>query len=326
MSVMDIPVLIYHKAVTIFGTVVVVCFLIAVIVLIIERCGLSSKIRKAERGKARRRERQEKSGNENIPVPENIAVITGASSGLGANYARQIAEHPEKYGASGIWLIARRRERLEKLAAELSIPTRILPLDLTKPEDLERYKAALQDEKNENEGFSIALLANCAGFGRYGSSEEVGHEEECRMIEINDNAAIAMTDISVDYMGPGSRIIEVCSVAGFQPIPYFNAYAASKALLYSYSRSLHIELLPKGISVTAVCPYWIKDTEFIEKAAGEKRKLFLTAKSKNVAKRSLYAARHHHALSTPSIVSFLDRIFSGLIPDELLGYLMTRFL
>ena len=81
-----------------------------------------------------------------------------------------------------------------------------------------------------------------------------------------------------------------------------------------------------GISVTAVCPYWIKDTEFIAKAAGRQKKLFLTSNASRVVRISLFDAQHRHALSTPGILCTLDRIFAGWIPDEVLAYIMTFFL
>jgi len=309
---------IWKNLVGIFGTVFMAMFLISIIVAIIEKAGYRKKIKskgKSKEGACRK-----------------IAVITGASSGIGRGYAKAIDKNPEKYDVTEIWLIARRRERLEALASELKLPVKILCLDLTDPESLDEFEDTLAkeaggtDSADAQKSFSITMLLNCAGYGRYGSSSEIGRREENRMIEVNDQAAISITSLTVPYMHAGSRILEVCSVAGFQPIPFFNAYAASKALLYSYSRALRVELMKSGISVTAVCPYWVRDTEFIEKAAGEKRKMFLSTTTANVVRVSLRDLQHRHALSTPGFLSTLDRIFSGLIPDELLCYIMTRFL
>ena len=323
---MDVLTLIWGKTVHFFGIIVVVTVLIAFVVMIIERCSLARKVAKA--GKAEQDGRGSGRGTK-----RHVAIITGASSGLGANYARLIAARPEKYGIDELWLVARRRERLEKLAQELPAASRVMALDLTREEDVERFRHALKKaagseaaEAENAAGFTVSILMNCAGFGRYGTSAEIGHEVENRMIDINDKAAISLTDLCLPYMEAGARIVQVCSVAALQPIPTFNAYAASKALLYSYSRGLHIELLPRGISVTAGGPYWIHEPEFIEGASGEKKKPFFSTTSKKVARRSLYDMQHHHALSTPGLICTLDRIFAGLIPDELLGYLMTRFL
>lgn len=280
-----------------------------------------------------------------------LAIITGASSGLGMAYAKAVDQDPEAYQVDEIWLIARRKDRLDQLASELHLPVQVLPLDLTKEESLEELKRRLEgcdrrngpfDSENRNlteekpegntegksvQNYSVSLLLNCAGFGAFGSSEEVGYVKEGKMIDLNDRAAAQLTNIVIPYLSVGARIGEVCSVAGFQPIPFFNAYAASKAFLYSYSRGLRVELLKKKVSVTAICPYWIRDTGFIDTAAdGKKHHLLFTSKTGHVAASSLSAVRKRHAVSTPSFISTLDRIFCGLIPDNLLAYIMTRFL
>lgn len=313
---------IFSHAVGIFGTVFVVAVLAAIAVVIYEKAAGSRAVR---RGKKRMKQGR------------RVAVITGASSGLGRMYAKLVDKRAKAYGVNEIILVARREDRLKELADQLKNPVKIFPMDLTDEAQREAFKAALEKEKEEVQSFSVALLLNCAGFGKSGTSEELGYETENEMVELNDKAAIAITGMLLPYMGAGSRIAQVCSVAAFQPIPKFSAYAASKALLYSYSRALHVELMKKGISVTAVCPYWIKDTEFIpiasekggagQKAAGPKKKksLFMASKVSSVARVSLYDIRHRHALSTPGIVTTLDRIFAGLIPDGVLAYIMELF-
>lgn len=281
-----------------------------------------------------------------------LAIITGASSGLGMAYAKTVDQDPEAYQVDEIWLIARRKDRLDQLANELHLPVQVLPLDLTKEESLEELKSKLEgkedkftipDEINQDEEgsaaedsendskpkspYTVTLLLNCAGFGAFGLSEEVGYVKEGKMIDLNDRAAAQLTNIVIPYLSVGARIGEVCSVAGFQPIPFLNAYAASKAFLYSYSRSLRVELLKKKASVTAICPYWVRDTGFIDTAAdGKKHHLLFTSTTDKVVSLSLSAVRKRHAVSTPSFISTLDRIFCGLIPDSLLTYIMTRFL
>jgi len=296
---------------------------IAAAAAVFERCVLARRQKEAgqkDSGKAGRKKKGQESGI------KRIAVITGASSGLGVNYAKKISQRAGKYKVDEIWLIARRKERLEALAADLRIPARVLPMDLTVKEELENFGKLLSDEDSKNTFFSVSVLINCAGYGKYGSSAQLGHDEECGMIDVNDRAAVCMTDIALPYMHRGSRILNISSVAAFQPIPLFNAYAASKSFIYSYSRALRIELMDRGISVTTVCPYWVRDTEFIETAAGEKRHFFLSSTADSVTRVSLYDMRHCHALSTPNILSTLDRVFAGMIPDELLAYVMKKFL
>lgn len=293
---------IYNHLVGFFGTIVVGAAVIAFVAGLIERGRLSGK------------------------TAPGIAIITGASSGLGAAYARQIDANPEKFGVTAFWLIARNKKHLDALAAELKQPVTVLPFDLTTEADLNKLAQTISSAKKEDSGFAVSLLVNCAGFGKKGASEAVGGQTMAQMIAINDTAPVRIIDMTIPVMRPGSRIVNVCSVAGFQPIPQFNAYAASKAFLYSYSRALRVELLPKKISVTAVCPYWIADTAFIGGAYGKPKKLFMSSKVTNVAHRSLSAARKRHALSTPGFVTALDRIFAGLIPDGVLTYIMMWFL
>lgn len=307
------------------GNVVTATLLISLILFFIEKYRYDKKRKESSQEAAV----SAAGSGPQIPGPRKVAVITGASSGLGWKYALTIDKHPEKYDVTEFWLIARRRDRLEALASELHLPVKILCLDLTVSENLDSLEDLLKQESLSAGGassFAVSMLLNCAGYGKYGSSTEIGRQEECRMIDTNDKAAISVTAAVIPYMQAGSRILEVCSVAGFQPIPFFNCYAASKSLLYSYSRSLRIELLKSGISVTAVCPYWIKDTEFIAKAAGQQKKLFLASNASRVVRLSLFDVQHHHALSTPGLLCTLDRIFSGWIPDEVLAYIMTLFL
>ena len=307
------------------GNVVTGALLISLFFFFLEKYRYHYKRREAEREAAS----SSVEGTPQAPARRKAAVITGASSGLGRKYALTIDRNPEKYDVTEFWLIARRRDRLEALASELHLPVKILCLDLTVSENLDSLEDLLKQESLSAGGassFAVSMLLNCAGYGKYGSSAEIGRQEECRMIDTNDKAAISVTAAVIPYMQAGSRILEVCSVAGFQPIPFFNCYAASKSLLYSYSRSLRIELLKSGISVTAVCPYWIKDTEFIAKAAGQQKKLFLASNASHVVRISLFDLQHHHALSTPGLLCTLDRIFAGWIPDEVLAYIMTLFL
>lgn len=308
--------LIWNHIVDILGTLAVAAFLAFCVFAIIERIRLRNASAK----------KREKTTARPAAAVRRIAVITGASSGLGKRYAAAVSKNADALDVNEIWLIARRKERLEETADMLHLPVRTFSLDLTRKSSLAVLEKALADEAEKKPDFSVSLLINCAGFGKFGKSAKIGRAEECRMIRLNDNAAISVTDICQPYMKEGARIAEVCSVAGFQPIPGLNAYAASKALIYSYSRALRIEMLPRKISVTAVCPYWVTDTEFIRKASGRKRKFFLASRSENVVKRSLSSIRKRHAVSTPGIICTLDRIFAGIIPDGVMAYIMKLFI
>ena len=244
-----------------------------------------------------------------------IAVVTGASSGLGREYILKINAAEKEIDE--IWAIARRRERLEELKNISRIPVRAFPLDLTDKNSL----AVLSEELSKREPV-ITLLINAAGFGKIGGSEEIGMETSERMIDLNCRCAVDMTYLCLPYMKKGSRIMEVCSTAAFQPFQYLNVYAASKAFLYRFSRALRVELFSRGIKVTAVCPYWIRDTEFIPEASKEKhggiRHFPLSSKVSSVASHSLRASRIGLPVSTPGIVCTLHRIAAKFIPSELM--------
>ena len=199
-------------------------------------------------------------------MSKKIAIITGASSGLGREFVRLLdadsaGESTGEFHPDELWIIARRKERLEELAAGLRTDTVVLPLDLTDKTSVTQLQEKLSAEQPD-----VRVLINAAGSGKIAASEALTLEQVDTMIDLNCRAAVDVTQACLPYMSSGAKIMEVCSTAAFQPIPYLNVYAASKAFLYRYSRALRFELRPRDITVTAVCPYWIKDTEFIRSA------------------------------------------------------------
>lgn len=241
-----------------------------------------------------------------------IAMITGASSGLGREFARQLDRQEQ---LDEIWAIARREERLRELAGQVTARLRPLPLDLTDPESIQTLSDLLQAE-----GPQVQVLINAAGFGKIGSYADVSIQDNARMIALNCRAAVSVTQAVLPYMGPGSHILEICSTAGFQPFPYLSVYAASKAFLYRYSRALRVELYPRRVWVTAVCPYWVKDTEFIGKARDTRDSSYirgfpLTSRQDRVVRRALGDASLGLAVSTPGPVCFFHRIAAKFIPS-----------
>ena len=194
---------------------------------------------------------------------KEIIIVTGASSGLGKEFVKQIEY---KIKADEIWVVARREERLKELKSEVKTPLKIFPLDLSKQESFDTIKSSLEKDKPV-----IKLLVNCAGFGKFGHIEKIPYETQLNMIDLNCKAVVAVCAISLPFMCEGSKIINVASCAAFQPIPYINVYAATKAFVLSYSRALNVELKYRKISVTAVCPYWVK-TEFFDRAINSEEK------------------------------------------------------
>lgn len=246
---------------------------------------------------------------------KKIAVVTGASSGLGREFVRQIAKET---ALDEIWVIARRRDRLLALEQEVTVPLRILALDLTDPQALDAYSAELRAARP-----SVELLVHAAGFGKMGDYRTIALEDATRMIDLNCKAAVSITERTLWRMHRGSRILEICSTAAFQPLPALNVYAATKSFLYHYTRALRVELRGRCIGVTAVCPYWIKDTEFIENArrhAGSDavRHFRFASAEREVVAQALSDSRQNRAVSTPGAVCSMDRIAAKILPSSLL--------
>lgn len=186
----------------------------------------------------------------------HIAMVTGASSGVGREFVRQLAT-----GAGGpldeIWAIARNQQALEELSRTFDV-VRPIPLDLTRAESFTQLESIL-----EGEGHKVQWLVNCAGLGRFGSFGEVGLSWNARMIQVNCLALVQMCSIALAHMAPGSRIVNLASIAGPVPQPELTVYSATKAFVLELSRMLDHELSPIGIHVTAVCPKFMR-TGFLD--------------------------------------------------------------
>lgn len=239
-----------------------------------------------------------------------IAIITGASSGMGRELARQVAKEGM---CNEIWAIARREERLVALEDELSIPLRPFAMDLTNYNNITHLKALLEEEQAK-----IMLLANCSGFAKFGTFDEISEEDTLMMIDLNIRALVGLTQVCIPHMAEGGMIMQFASTASFQPLPALNVYAASKSFVLSYSRALNKELQPHDISVTTVCPGWTK-TEFVEvakkdadsKAVGNF--LFMSTPQKVVAK-ALKDTKNRKELSIYGITNIFHMIFAKLLP------------
>ena len=186
-----------------------------------------------------------------------IAVITGASSGMGREFVYAI---DKEFDLDEIWVIARREEKLKELGEKCRAKVRPIALDLADRESFAVYKGILEAEKPE-----IQVLVNAAGFGLFGTFTEMDLDRQLDIIDLNDGALTAMCHMSIPYMPEGSHIINLASNSSWQPVPYINVYGASKAYVMSFSRALGVELKKQGVHVMAVAPGWIK-TEFFDHA------------------------------------------------------------
>ena len=186
-----------------------------------------------------------------------IAIVTGASSGMGREFVLQLSKYVQ---VDEIWAIARRKEALESLKEEVSTPVRPISLDLTDSASFDTMAALLKAENPD-----IRLLVNAAGFGKFGSFESISITDDALMIELNCTALVRMTRLCIPYMQPGSHILQLDSLSAFQPVPYITTYGATKAFVLSYSRAMNRELKSKGIRMMAMNPGWVK-TEFFNHA------------------------------------------------------------
>ena len=186
-----------------------------------------------------------------------IAVITGASSGMGRDFVRMIDKIEE---CDEIWVIARRKERLVEIESATGKVIRPVELDLSVNENIEKYGEMLGAEKPE-----VVALVNAAGFGKFGDFESIPLDEQMNMIDLNCKALMAVTYLTLPYMREGSKVYQLGSLSAFQPVPYITTYGATKAFVLSFSRALNKELQKRGIKMIAVCPGWVR-TEFFDRA------------------------------------------------------------
>ncbi|MEL6494462.1 MAG: SDR family oxidoreductase [Cyanobacteria bacterium J06623_7] len=246
------------------------------------------------------------------------ALITGASVGIGETFARELAARQ-----NDLVLVARSQDKLELLAAELSqkhqIKTLVIPQDLTAP-------AAGQTifDRVRAEGLTIDLLINNAGFGDYGTFSDRPLDKMLAMVQLNIKVLVELTGLFLPQMQErrAGGIINLSSIAGFQPIPYMSVYAASKAFVLSFSEALWAENKDLGVKVIAVCPgptesKFYDRAEFPESASTMNG--MTMASAEKVVQDSLKALDKHQ--SNAVVGGFTNQVIVNLprfIPRDLL--------
>ena len=247
-----------------------------------------------------------------------IAIVTGASSGMGRETAIQLADRFG--GLSEIWLVARREERLKELEQQIPVPVRIFAIDLTKKEELEQLTQALKEVKPE-----VKFLVNASGYGKIGLVGAVSLEEETGMVALNCEALCAVTHLVLPFMCRNSRIIQYASAASFLPQPGFAVYAATKSFVLSYSRALNEEVKARGIKVTAVCPGPVK-TEFFTVAETTGKiplyKRFTMANPVKVVRLAIRDSVMGKAVSVYGPVMKAFCVLTKVVPHELIFKVM----
>ena len=220
----------------------------------------------------------------------STALVTGASSGIGESFARELASLN-----TNLILVARSQDKLEQLAQELSnkyqVKTEVIVKDLTEP----AAGQAIFDQVHA-QGLTVDLLINNAGFGDYGAFSDRPLSKQLTMIQLNVTVLVELTGLflpSMQQRGSGG-IINISSIAGFQPLPYMSVYAATKAFVLNFSEALWAENKDTGVNIFAVCP-GLTESKFWQRADFPNNFLGISSnsmtKSETVVKKALKAMK-----------------------------------
>ena len=247
-----------------------------------------------------------------------IALITGASSGLGEAFARELAA--ERYN---LILVARREERLSALKSELEndypITVEVLAADLTRDRDIERVETRIRELEY------ISMLINNAGFGTMGEFAQSDLGKQIEVITLQVVTPTRLTRAALPKMTNGGSIINVSSLAAFITLPGYVTYNATKAYLIVFSKVLQSELKGTGIHVQALCPGFVA-TEFHSKVEGFNRSAvpsFLWMTPRDVARESLRGLERGNVVYVPG---FKNRLLLFLARTGILAPLLGRML
>jgi len=255
-------------------------------------------------------------------MQKNIAIITGASSGLGLEFAKQIEKG---FVLDEIWLIARNLNALESLGKSFKrAQAKCLAYDLSLKESIEKIAEELR-KQNPN----VRLLVNNAGFGKIGNFADLNKAEQLRMIDVNVLALTDLTQTTLPYMQKNSAILQVASTIGFVPSPYFAVYAATKAYVVNFSLALYYELKAKHIHVMAVCPGPVATNFFnVARSKNEGKSTpfnkILSAKANAVVTTALTDLQRKRIISIHGLLNKLLTHLSRILPYSLLMMVLSR--
>ncbi|MBQ4531433.1 MAG: SDR family NAD(P)-dependent oxidoreductase [Lachnospiraceae bacterium] len=239
---------------------------------------------------------------------KKIAILTGATGGLGREFLKQIL----KEEIDEVWAVARNEQKLSELRKEYG--ERVIPMsiDLSELQGIRQIKNMLDKNKPQ-----VVYLINNAGLAKMGKYKDFHIEEIDKMINVNCKAPVMLAQICIPYMGKGSKILNISSASAFQPNPYINLYAASKVFERSYSRALNVELEETGIKSTAVCPGWI-DTELLQKEINGKKVRFPGLVTPDrVVKQAIKDAKKGKDMSVCSMYVKCQHVNVKLLPQRL---------
>lgn len=255
---------------------------------------------------------------------KNIAIVTGASSGIGRDFAIDIAKN---FDIDEIWIIARRKDRLIELAHHIYenylLNVVVIPADLTDYKSIEKISQRLEKVRP-----NINILVNSSGFGLGGESINISRKSQENMIMLNCISLFSMTQMCMEYMSEGSGIIQISSAAAFSPQPFLSVYSATKSFVLNYSLALSYELKPRGINVSVVCPGPV-DTEFFDVCFPNSNgcnfyKNIFMKKSKNVVNKSIYGYLKGKKLIIPGFSMKILAILEGVYINKWSAFLSYK--
>ena len=243
-----------------------------------------------------------------------VAVITGASAGLGKEFLKALPHaFPE---IEEYWLISRTKEKLLDAARLVPKQCRVFPLDLTKDESYAKLSRYLSEFTPE-----VSLLINNSGCGFLGDVGEGDLARQIQMVDLNLKGLTAVTHLVIPYMPKGGHIINISSIASFCPNARMTVYSASKSYVTAFTFGIGEELKSKGITATAVCPGPM-DTDFIVaggiKGHSKTFDVLPYCDPEKVAKGALAAAARGRSVYTPTAFYKFYRVVSKLAPTKLM--------
>lgn len=252
----------------------------------------------------------------------SVAIITGASSGIGAEFAKGYASKVDE-----LWLVARRKERMIELGESLGVKYRVICADLCTKEGIEAIRSALESEKPK-----VKYLVNAAGFGDFGGFDQVPENKVEMMIDLNVKALVLITHMTIPYMERGGRIIQLGSGSCFTPLPYFNVYSSGKVFVLHYTKSLNFEIKKYGLRATCFCPGWVH-TEFLGKATEKKgvtrprdNAMKPLLRCDKVVRGCIKAADKGKVMYVTNWYTKLQHLLFKIVPDPILTHLWLGML
>lgn len=238
---------------------------------------------------------------------KKIAILTGATGGLGKEFVKQIVNED----IDEVWAIARNQEKLSRLRVEYGEKVIPISIDLSEMEGIRKIEELLKTHTPY-----VEYLINNAGLAKMGKYNEFSIEEIDKTINLNCKAPVMLSKLCIPYMGKGSKILNISSASAFQPNPYINLYAASKAFERNYSRALNVELEGTGITSVAVCPSWT-DTELLQKEInGKKVKFPGLVTADRVVKQAIRDAKKGRDMSVCSLYVKCQHVNVKLLPQK----------